>query len=175
MFAWEQYIYPPLHRHLATGDLLRAQAAQWDDPTGYRVVLTPTCDMVDTDGRTPNVSGILVAHCASTENLPTNKNKLEKVLVDQYDPRNFSTVLPPFEGLLPSMVANLRRLDIIELSDIKVREAEADRSYARVVSTDSPFRELIASHYLRVAGRAGLPDRNTKNWAEQITVPRQTA
>ncbi|MBE3049720.1 hypothetical protein IMZ48_45940, partial [Candidatus Bathyarchaeota archaeon] len=46
IFAWEQYIVPPATSHLMTGDVLRLRESPADDPKSYRVVLSPSCDLV---------------------------------------------------------------------------------------------------------------------------------
>ena len=64
LYAWEQYIYPPIHDHLVTGDVLRKVGADWTSPDAHRVVLTPTCDLVYTNRRVPKVKSALVAVCS---------------------------------------------------------------------------------------------------------------
>ena len=63
------------------------------------------------------------------------------------------------------MTAELKRLELIELSKIGENE---ESEYHRVISVDSPFREMIIWGYTQGAGRPGLPERDFKSWAKEI-------
>lgn len=50
--GWERYIYPPLENNLLTGDVLRLRIGNWTDPSVFRIVLSPSCDLVPrSDGK----------------------------------------------------------------------------------------------------------------------------
>ena len=49
--GWEQYLFPPVSDDILLGDVLKDAEGKDDDPTLFRVVLTPSCDLVRTDGR----------------------------------------------------------------------------------------------------------------------------
>ena len=42
----EQYLHPPLASHLLLGDILRINDSPPADTSSYRLVITPTCDLV---------------------------------------------------------------------------------------------------------------------------------
>ena len=44
--SWEQYICPPVSQDILLGDILKDANGEGDQPTLYRVVLTPSCDLV---------------------------------------------------------------------------------------------------------------------------------
>ena len=62
---WEQYLCPPISVSPQTGEVIRSSAGCADAPCSFRVVLTPSCDMVTTGNRQPKTRNILVAKCCS--------------------------------------------------------------------------------------------------------------
>ncbi len=172
--AWEQYIYPPIHNHLVTGDILRKRGADWNSPEAYRVVLTPTCDLVDATGRSPKVGSALVAKCSSIAQLDRKGERLKSILQSGFDSRRQTLIVPGFDQVLPHMLAEMRSLELIELDQIEADEDSCDEhEFCRVVSIDSPFRELVTWCYLHVTGRPGLPERNVTDWADEIKEERE--
>jgi hypothetical protein len=171
---WEHYLCPPLNDDIQLGDILFRVGGSRDDPTSFRVVLTPSCDLVASGGRIPKVSAVLAARCCSigkgieltslggvsTKKL---KDRLPSTVLSQ---GYFEAILPlpSLSGRLPCMAANMRDLELIPLGRIG---SEADE-FERVASMDSPFRELVAWSYMQIAGRPGLPDRDFNSWAEEI-------
>lgn len=73
---------------------------------------------------------------------------------------------PKLSGRVPTMMANMRDLDLIPFDDVSDRE---DTRFVRVASISSPFRESLAWAYLQSAARPGVPDRDTTSWAKEIT------
>ena len=74
------------------------------------------------------------------------------------------------------MVANLKRLELLEWEQIRLGGDENDEDqpardgrFKRVASTDSPFREMVVWAYLRVAGRPGLPDIDVEAWLDMLS------
>ena len=171
LVGWEQYLWPPISRDILLGDILKEADGLSQDPTSFRVVLTPSCDMVASGNRTPKVENVLVANCCSIkeglDRIPLQgredkKGRLRSVLNQGYS--GAILPLPSLEGLIPTMAANLRNLEQLSIEDIALK----GRRFDRIASVDSPFRELIAWAYLQIAGRPGLPERDTNSWAEEI-------
>lgn len=172
--SWEQYICPPVSQDLLLGDILREAKGDSNNPDIFRVVLTPSCDLISSEGRQPKVSNVLVARCCSMANglgLTSLGNLgasgLKKRLVSTVLSKGyFETVIPfpALEGRIPTMMASLRDLELIPLSDIGLK----DKPLLRVASLDSPFRELVSWAYVQVAGRPGLPDRDFAAWRDEI-------
>ena len=169
--SWEQYLCPPVRKDTQMGDILRKFDAADDDPASFRVVLTPSCDLVASGDREPKVCDVLVAKCCSMQkgleliNLSGKPSKLGNSLRRVLS-QGYSQVIIPFPRLekkIPTMAANLRELELIPIQNVGV-----DKTFIRVASVDSPFRELIAWAYMQIAGRPGLPDRDSASWTEEI-------
>ena len=171
--CWEQYLWPPVDKELLLGDILRVVDGNADDPNGFRLVLTPSCDMVGAwANENPKAKDILVAKCCSPLNgldaiglAPQTKQRKLKERLENHPLASqgfFQSVLllPPLQGHIPSMMANLRALELIPVTHIN--------EYCRVASLDSPFRESVAWAYLQCAGRPGLPDRNLQPWFDDM-------
>ncbi len=172
---WEQYLFPPISRDVQMGDLLIEKEADCDNPSAFRVVLTPSCDLVSTK-RDSKVKNVLVAKCCSM-NVGLNSTTLRQI-----KPKNLKDRLPgallnqgyqgaiiPFPALenhIPTMAGNLRDLELISIE--KIGEMNSNKEFLRVASIDSPFREMIAWAYMQIACRPGLPDRDTTRWANEI-------
>ncbi len=166
----EQYLYPPISRDIRLGDIFKQEGGANEDPAAFRVVLTPSCDLVSSCGRSAKVRDVLVARCHSINDslqLSSWKNiridKLKSNLSGTLAQGYFETIVP-FPGLknrIPPMAANLRDLELIPIEKIKTE-------FSRIASLDSPFRELIAWAYLQTAGRPGLPDRDIDAWRDEI-------
>ena len=168
LYAWEQYIYPPIHGHLVIGDILREVGAAWDLPEAHRIILTPTCDLVVAPGRDSKVKSVLVAICSAITQLGTKK-KLKSSLPSGFDSNLLALIVPGFDKVLPHMLAKFRSLELIEFNQIAVDSNPCDgHRFYRVASIDSPFREMVTSCYLHVTGRPGIPDRNIDAWLEEI-------
>lgn len=169
--AWEQYLFPPVSKDVLLGDVLKKKDADRMDPAAYRIVLTPSCDMVASGKREPKVREVLVAKCGSMQQALAHTGRAEmkrtKILKelrnDMLTPGYVIPVIPfpQLNGHIPLMAANLRRLELIPFNELK-------DDYERTASIDSPFREMVAWAYLQTAGRPGLPDRDTAKWAKEI-------
>lgn len=166
--TWEQYLFPPVSDDLQLGDVLRYKDGSPDGPEDFRIILTPSCDLVSSEGRSPKVSDVLVAKCCSMqEGLQqigmTNPNcatiRKNSVITQGYSQNIIP--FPELSGKIPTMAANLKDLELIPFENIK-------HLYCRVASVDSPFREMIAWAYLQTAGRPGLPDRDFDSWSKEI-------
>ena len=175
--SWEQYLCPPVCENIQLGDILRS--ADKTDKNGepvpalFRVVLTPSCDLVTSENRKPKAPNVLVAKCCSvkdgldrTELKDMGEKKLKERLPSILTRGYFEAVIPfpGLKGRIPTMAANLRDLELIPINEI----SDSDGQFHRVASVDSPFRELIAWAYMQIAGRPGLPDRDFASWADEI-------
>ena len=175
IFAWEQYVYPPVADHLLTGDILRDLHGDPKDPGAYRVVLTPSCDLAQ--GKTERV---LTACCVEVSEFwekcglsKTRTKALNKKLgnisavLSQAQTSGYK-LLPAYSNLVPHMAIQFRKLDILQISGNNKLVSFDGTEYERIVSMDSPFREQLTWAYLELAGRIGVPDRNMTNWVECV-------
>ena len=180
--AWERFVVPPLGDDLLTADLLRLRSAEPTNAAAFCLVLTPSCDMVQSGGRESNVDEVLVAWCEPVTRLGsmelnpgeplTSKQRkgLRRILTQGMEGEYL--VIPELRGHVPFMAANLKRLELVEWDRIDPRR---DRLYAEgpdlmpVASTDSPFREMVVWAYLSVTGRPGMPDTDIERWVEEIS------
>lgn len=169
---WEHYLCPPLGEDLQLGDVLKARGKSDADPRSFRVVLTPSCDLVRSNDRLPKVAEVLLARCRPTGDglaktpigRPSSKCGTNEAETNKLHDRLRGTLLsqgycapviafPEIKGKVPFMLADVRDLELAEIARI-------DDEYERVASIDSPFRELVSWAYMQVACRPGLPDRD---------------
>ena len=181
--AWVQYTYPPIVESLCVCDILRVVSKDKDysikgNPEEYKLVLTPSCDMVP--GRA-KVTHVLCASCFNKDKFhniqlvaePKERNvdKVSNSLNLGYNNQQFNLVaLPGFSNILPYMTANLKIIELIDLSKIalSVERISEETEYVRVVTIESPFREQIVWAHMQNSCRPGVPERNTKLWAKEI-------
>ena len=168
--VWEQYIFPPVSTDIQLGDILRERDSS-NYAQSFRIVLTPSCDMVRSEERSPKVQQVLVAKCCPmTEALRTIGLGVGRNLDYQIKSRLLSQgysqsiiAIPPLPDNIPAIAANLKDLELIPIDNI------GDTGEFRVVaSIDSPFRELVSWAYLQIACRPGLPERDLDTWAKDI-------
>ena len=177
--SWEQYLCPPISEDILLGDVLKKTDKEGTDPSLFRVVLSPSCDLVSSGGRKRKVDEILVAECCSTKrglelmglgNIGVRKlkNLLDSTLSRGY----FDTFmpLPALRSRIPTMLVNLRALELIPFCDVG---SESER-FQRVASLDSPFRELVSWAYMQVTGRPGVPDRDLESWRDEFVADYQS-
>lgn len=169
--AWEQYICPSIGDNLLTGDLLLAHDAEKAQPESYRLVLSPSCDLVL--GRPNTVREVLVATCTKIDEFVNKTGVSHRKLADNLPSHlNKDQVagffpLPEFPGVFPLMAANLKGLSLIPYSDIATKVGDI-KPFSRIASMDSPFRERLAWAFLQVAGRPGVPDVDVEAFAVSI-------
>ena len=174
---WEQYLCPPVTDEYQLGDILRVAEGNPEDPNGFRLVLTPSCDLVGvlTDGREPKVKEVLVAKCCSLADgldkaglsLKTREGRLKAHPLFSQGFYQGVLLLPRLAGEIPPMAANFHTLELIPVACVG--------QYCRVASLDSPFREAVAWAYLQCAGRPGLPERDFLQWLPDIRSARPEA
>jgi CTP synthase len=169
----EQYIYPPLEDYPKLGDLILDTAADTKLPDSFRVILTPSCDLVNKGAQKPKVEKVLCARCENPELLLLKVSRNKRREIKQNLPSLLTQghideclPLPEFQGVIPPMVANLKKLELISYESIKNEEGDGVK-FVRVASVDSPFREQIAWAYINTGGRPGVPDRDFECWAKQ--------
>lgn len=172
---WEQYIFPVISKDLLLGDILFLNGRDTTKPENYFIILTPSCDLVNTPPRKHKVDNVLIAECCSiadgkkhSELLKAGKNKLKDGrLKNALTTGYFESFLPLPEltNLIPHMLANFKKLKLVPFNEIG---DDLDKTYIRKASIDSPFRELVSWAYMQVAGRTGVPDRDFDAWVEQL-------
>jgi len=180
--SWEQYICPPVSDDAQLGDILQRKGGPVNDPSSFFVVLTPSCDLVASGGRTPKVENILAASCFSMKEglagigMPLKRDSIRDAeIMEDYRKQLKTTILnqgyyqkiiplPQLKGRIPTMAVNLRSLVLIPIGQISLQETE----YVRIASLDSPFRELVSWAYLQIACRPALPDRDSDSWCDEI-------
>lgn len=180
---WERYVVPPLGDHLLTADLLKKEGAPWTQEDAFRLVLTPSCDMVP-HGTGKKGTRILVACCEQIDRFGKIELKRGKALSQKQrgELRPILTggrldshlPIPQFRGHVPLMVANLKKLELLDWNQVQFAPSDAsspanDEMFRRVASTDSPFREIVVWAYLGVTGRPGDPQIDTEKWLAEIS------
>lgn len=175
---WEQYIFPPISGEIRTGDILRKQSETAENPTAFRLVLTPSCDLERREGKR-KVENVLVSLCCplskgmrravNVDKAATDKEKRKILSFLSSGHSNGIIPLPKLTGFIPSMAADLKRLELVPADGIANSDCPEETEYVRVASLDSPFREMVSWAYLQVAGRPGLPERDFKAWMEEIS------
>ena len=177
LLPWEQYIYPALGTDLLMGDVLGRRNAEGNDPEAYRLVLTPSCDLVMRNGRA-KVSSVLVACCVSIDAFLSACQVSRNRLADRSDRKDLKRALtrpqsdgfialPGYASVLPYMASQLHKLELLSITDGGIEGADGV-VYDRVASVDSPFREALSWAYLQIAGRPSIPDRDNEVWIEGI-------
>lgn len=166
----EQYIYPPIDSCPKMGDIIRDSGSDSSSPASFYVVLTPSCDLVNNGGQTPNVDDVLCASCENPDlmlkkvygsKLRDVRKNLPSLLMQGHIDECLP--LPELQGIIPPMVANLKKLKLVPYGSIK----NDGKDFIRVASVDSPFREQIAWAYLNIGSRPGVPARDKNIWAKQ--------
>lgn len=161
---WEQYLFPPINDKILLGDILKKRDCEDDDPSAFRIVLTPSCDLVN-----QKTEKVLFGQCCSIDEglkeafgvKEVNKKIKQKIRRFLSGGHSEGIIpLPELKGLIPSMAANLRKLELVAVDEI------AD--YERIASLDSPFREMVSWAYMQIAGRPGLPERDFDAWCKEV-------
>lgn len=185
--SWVQYVYPPMMNSLLVADVIRVYSEDTNQavpgvPSEYRIILTPSCDMVNHGAADFKV---LVGHCCdkdrfTEQKLGTGQNvdsgkgkdKVERVVKElQYGYNKAFVALPQLPNVLPYMTLDLKNLDFVLLADIAQTFESFDKTkhhYYRVASIASPFREQIVWAHMINSCRPGMPVRDTNSWAKGI-------
>lgn len=175
MKSWEQYLIPAIGNSPLTADLLRVSGARWDDPTAYRLILTPSCDLVKgrrnacfLTARCESVAQ-LVEKCQLSSKASRRKENINKIVAKALTRGEIAGLLPlpGFPGRLPNMAADLKGLEVISWDSVGSADPQG-KSFDRIASIDSPFREQVAWSYLTIAARPGMPERDLESWAIEL-------
>ena len=168
--AWERYLVPPVSSNLLLGDILVKADAPLESVDEYRLILSPSCDLVATQERVPKVNSVLVAKCCLTrvglQTLAIRRRPEDikrRILSQGFYERMLP--LPALVDVIPDMMANLTDLELIPFDKIGNGPG---CEFKRVASVSSPFRELVGWAYIQTAGRPGLPETNLDLWSEEI-------
>ena len=169
--AWEHYLCPPVDTDLLLGDILRNKGGDANNPESHRVVLTPSCDLVASGGRSPKVPNVLVAKCYGMKEAlaavniilgskaKKNEEKMSSVLSQSFIRNIFP--FPRFANIIPTMAADFKQLELIPFDGLH-------DGFDRVASLDSPFREVVSWAYMQTGCRPALPDRELEYWIAEI-------
>ncbi len=180
---WVQYACPPMSNSLCVCDIIRICSEEGKENeeglvNEYRVILTPSCDMVCVGGRAPKVTHVLCAYCDKKEKFHNmtlvenpkdeNINKVVSKLNVGYN--NRYVPLPRLPQKIPYMTIDLKHVDLIPIDEIatSAEKKTASTKYYRVASVFSPYREQIVWAHLQNSCRPGVPDRNMNDWAKDL-------
>lgn len=183
--SWEMYLCPPVSTNIQLGDIIQDSHGENDEPDSFRLVLSPSCDMVSNKDRAAKISHVLVARCCSIDQALSclNWGKISNSKLDDPSRLGLSrgyieeiVFLPSLSKRIPTMAANLKQIDLIPIDQIASGQNVDDGSqhFVRVALIDSPFREAVMWAYLQTAGRPGLPDRDFKAWSGEIVGARES-
>ena len=181
--AWVEYICPPISSSLNVCDIIRnnndpGTAFCAGDPEEYWVVLTPSCDLCSHDDTPARVTHVLCAQCNKKElfhsmglsSNPTDRQitRVKSFLTQGYNDALVS--LPGFTCVLPYMSVELKKTQLIPLTDIATSSSSVSETtkYIRIASVSSPFREQIVWAHMLNSCRPGVPDRNFDLWAKEL-------
>lgn len=123
---WGMYTYPPVSNSLTVCDIIKKVPVddnQAPAAEAYRLILTPSCDMVSEGGRNPKVKEIVCAKCFDKEIMVSAfsrgiknsklKDKLGSALTSGAI-RNW-VALPKLVGVCPTMCTDMKRLEVIPI------------------------------------------------------------
>lgn len=169
-WAWERYLYPPVSRDLLLGDIIVKMDATTESVDDFRLVLSPSCDLVATNNRKPKVNSVLVAKCCSISDGLSSiaisrkpKDVRRRILSQGFYERMLP--IPALVEVIPDMMANLTDLELIQFDKIGDKPG---CQFRRIASVSSPFRELVGWAYIQTAGRPGLPETNLDSWSDDV-------
>lgn len=188
---WAMYIVPPISDTLCVCDIIRkiGEDTDWNKEGSaeeYRMILTPSCDLVNTNGRKPKVEKVICAPCYSkkeffqksplctaTQNVKADKKSVVMLkaiasALNQGYAGNW-VALPQMMGVCPYMAADVKRVEQIDFEKIALDKNELEgKEYLRVASIDDPFANQIVWAYMQTMCRPGVPDRAVESWAKVI-------
>jgi CheY-like chemotaxis protein len=155
----QYYVMPPVESAPLTGDLYQGQI---EERTGYWVLLTPSCDLVE--GREKAEWALLTRCVALTEQAEYQKwldclpepsktvdGKLRALLQDnRQNGQAERFYFLPSALTLPNLVVDFQQL-------VTLPRDQMD-SLQRLASLDSPFAEALIARFTRYFGRLGTPD-----------------
>jgi hypothetical protein len=156
--AWEIYLYPCPGKNFLTGDILKVKRAEKNDPSSYRIILSPSCDLQSEEGR-KHIEKVRVA-CFKRIDSVYGRSQVRDSVLRNTSPNQY-LFFHKLEGIFPHMLCDFKDQEIIKFSDL-------GKKYERIASVDSPFRESIVWADLTINSRPGLPDRDCSKWENDI-------
>jgi CheY-like chemotaxis protein len=150
--SMEFYLYPTVTtQEYECGEILQ----MYDD---VYVVLTPSCDFIESDGRERKVGMVLMAktHLLSTTDEYTrynanknkdNKIKLERLIESRKGDRYFFLPKTPF---IDNRVIDFQTKEMVKYEDLN--------AYTRIAKLDNPFAQAMVASFIRYYNRIGYPD-----------------
>jgi DNA-binding NarL/FixJ family response regulator len=156
--AWEIYLYPCIGDNFLTGDILKKKKSSKDDPSSYRIILSPSCDLQLGEDR-KHIEKVRVA-CFKKVDSVYKRSQLGESKLRDISPKQY-LFFHKLEGIFPHMICDFKDQEIIQFNDL-------NRKYERIASVDSPFRESIVWADLTINSRLGLPDRDSAKWLNSI-------
>lgn len=151
----ELYIKPPLAKHPVLGDI---RTRQVDGAAVHLVVVWPSCDLVEGDGRTPKVDKVLVVRADDLSKrdeavkhaaAPSKKSqeKVGRVVQNKVGDR-FHFMPAAFD--IPNLVADFGAIEALPYAELAAMPCLATLA--------SPFAEALASRFQSYSGRLGTKD-----------------
>lgn len=149
----EFYVYPITSNEYETAEILII------DDTHYGVILTPSCDFVNTDKRKRKADCVILAYCKKLSNMEeyiaysdsmskANLKKLTSYVSDSKGDRYFFLPRTPF--LEDHLVVDFQ--DVLTVPYGKLEKSK------RIAKLDSPFAESMHTSFIRYCNRVGYPD-----------------
>jgi len=159
----EFYIFPPIKRHLSTGDIIK------NKETGlYYLLLTPACDILlrkdktNTTEKTRNAKNALMINLIpwnsfeefstlkeATGKSNTTRLKLETFTSNKKERYHF---LPPYRSLI-GYFADFQSQNSIDITDV-----ENPTIFERVATISQPFLKDVIARFSQYYSRQGQPD-----------------
>ncbi len=152
----EYYILPAVQRFWTAGDLVRRK-----DGADYFVVLTPTCDFANEDGK--NVDFIILGKCVLLTECDEFKKwsgdppkfegpdkNVQALMRDNRSGQRERFTFLPGTAFFPDLVVDFQQLAAIAKTEMD--------TFERIASLDSPFGEKLLSMFARYYGRIGTPN-----------------
>ena len=156
MHPVQYYVIPPLPAPAALGGDIHRDTSQ---PPGYRILLTPSCDLVQS-----KVEYLLWARCVPLA-------EFQEYSDWKADPSSAK------EKLLQSLVLNNRRMKgtqpdryfflpaalglpdlLVDFQQLSATPGSCPGIATRIASLDNPFAEALLSRFARYLNRLGVPD-----------------
>lgn len=166
------YIMPPVSTDILAGDIVQHMEG---DKSIYRVVLTPSCDMVTGRGAT-KAQHVVLACCERLEEFqeyqewiedPSSSKRKEALKSILKNNRKVKNTQPdryhylPGVFYLPHLVVDFQQIDRISFVELQ--------SLSRIASLDSPYAEALLSRYNRYINRLGTPDLDLEDIINSLT------
>jgi hypothetical protein len=158
---WEIYLYPALGEQLLTGDIIKKKGKNREIPSSYKIILSPSCDLQSENNR-KHIENVIVANFVSVKSAIPLRSEIKNKLLTTSSPERYM-LFSELVDVFPHMACDLKSIEVVKFNSIG-----KGKSYERIVSIDSPFREALTWAFLHINGRPGLPDRDIYIWINNI-------